>query len=88
MLYAWGANANGRTGLGKTAGNTPVPTQVGSGVDWEFASAGNQYALGAMTDGSLWAWGSNNNGKTGLNITSTANDAGTLTPQRVTDFTE
>jgi len=78
-LWAWGSNSSGATGLGITAGNTPVPTRVGTDNDWELVSAGGANAVGIRDDGSLWSWGTNANGATGLGITA----GNTLVPTRV-----
>jgi len=69
-LWSWGFNANGRTGLGiSSLTNTLVPTQVGIDTTWSQVSAGESYSLALRSDGTLWAWGSNENGQTGLGIT-------------------
>jgi len=78
-LWAWGNNANGRTGLGASVGNTPEPTRVGTDSDWERVSAGNTHTMAIRADGSLWAWGNNVNGKTGLGTAT----GSTLAPARV-----
>lgn len=71
-LFSFGNNANGRTGLNTTAGNTAVPTQITGFDDWEFISAGNTHNFAIRDGGKLYSWGSNANGRTGLN-TATAN---------------
>lgn len=82
-LWAWGNNANGKTGFGVDTGNTLVPTQVAVGTEletgWAFASAGWGHTVAIRTDGSLWAWGSNASGRTGLG-TDTGN---TLVPTQI-----
>jgi len=78
-LWAWGSNGNGLTGLGTTAGNTLVPTRVGTGTNWASVSVGLTHAVAIGTDGTLWAWGSNEGGLTGLGTTA----GNTLVPTRV-----
>ncbi len=78
-LWSFGFNNSGRTGLNTTSGNTTVPTQVGSDTDWEVASVGDAHTLAIKTDGTLWSFGGNTNGRTGLN-TDTGN---TLVPTQV-----
>ncbi|MGE8556635.1 MAG: T9SS type A sorting domain-containing protein [Chryseobacterium jejuense] len=39
---------------------TPIPTGC-----WQSLSAGGEYSLGIKTDGTLWAWGNNQNGQLG-----------------------
>lgn len=65
-LWAWGDNNAGQLGIG-TSGSTDrnVPTQVGTASDWNSISAGDSYSLAIKNDGTLWAWGSNSNGKLG-----------------------
>jgi alpha-tubulin suppressor-like RCC1 family protein len=78
-LYSWGYNSNGRTGLNTDAlTNTLVPTLADSTKDWSSISAGLDHSL-AISDGKLYSFGSNANGRTGLN-TITGN---TLVPTQV-----
>ncbi|MCL2680059.1 MAG: hypothetical protein FWF11_01075 [Coriobacteriia bacterium] len=85
-LWAWGENANGMTGLGTTTGFQTTPTQVGTATNWATVSAaGNSnfhedgYSLAIRSDGTLWSWGHNDHGRTGLGTT-TGNQ---LTPAQV-----
>jgi len=80
-LWAWGQNANGRTGLGTTDGDTLNPTQVGNYTDWLAVSVGNTHSVGIRA-GRLYAWGQNANGRTGLDTT----DVNTLNPTQVGDY--
>lgn len=78
-LWAWGSNVFGRTGLGLSSGSTVVPTQVGTDTNWSAVAAGGYHSLGVRTDGTLWSWGSNFDGRTGLGTSS----GSTLAPTRV-----
>jgi len=52
-------------GLGDTT-NRSSPVQVGGLTTWLTVSAGNYYSLATKTDGTLWSWGRNTNGRLGL----------------------
>jgi len=65
-LWAWGSNQSGQLGDGTTV-NKSVPTRIGSDSDWKSISVdgGAAHNLAIKTDGSLWAWGSNQSGQLG-----------------------
>ena len=66
-LWIWGNKNNG--GLGTNGGgdrNTPVTTFAG-GTNWKQVSAGDSNCAAIKTDGTLWTWGSNENGNLGTN---------------------
>lgn len=68
-LWVWGSGAQGRTGLGNTTYYSS-PKQVGSLTNWLRISSGSYgHVLAVKTDGTLWAWGYNNNGQLGLGDT-------------------
>jgi alpha-tubulin suppressor-like RCC1 family protein len=67
-LWAWGANGNGRLGLGDTT-NRSSPVQVGALTNWKEVTAGGASTLAIKTDGTLWSWGFNTNGELGLGNT-------------------
>ncbi len=72
-LWTWGQNINGELG-DNTTGNlkyTPVTTFAG-GTNWKQVSSGYHTAA-IKTDGTLWTWGSNNNGQLGNNTTTQRN---------------
>jgi alpha-tubulin suppressor-like RCC1 family protein len=87
-LWAWGDNRHGCLGLG-TAYLYPVntrrssPTQVGSLTNWAIPFNTNGSQSGCLkTDGTLWVWGRNLNGSSGLGDTverSSPVQVGTLT---------
>jgi len=72
-LWTWGyANQHGEAGLNNILSygqGISSPTQVGSSTTWAAATAGEECSYGIKTDGTLWAWGRNNNGESGLNET-------------------
>ena len=64
-LWAWGNNYIGQLGDG-TIVNKPVPTQeINGATDWTSISAGDIHSTAIKSDGTLWAWGSNNRGRLG-----------------------
>lgn len=76
-LFCWGANEAGQLGDG-TSGETscpdqtpsydcetkPTPTKIGDDT-WTDVKAGVQHTCGIKTDGFLYCWGVNNNGRIG-----------------------
>jgi alpha-tubulin suppressor-like RCC1 family protein len=82
-LWAWGSNNtgnldSGQLGLGDRIDRSS-PVQVGSLYTWnKVACGGSNYTMAIKTDGSLWAWGSNDRGQLGL-----GNVSGTLSPVQV-----
>jgi len=70
-LYSWGDNEFGKLGQGTTTSGDEnfSPVQVGLLEDWSEISLGNDYSASIKTDGTLWAWGNNDNGQLGLGDT-------------------
>lgn len=65
-LWAWGNNSYGQLGNGTQGGIVLYPTQIGTDTDWKQASAGDYYgSVAVKTDGTLWTWGTNQNGYLG-----------------------
>jgi alpha-tubulin suppressor-like RCC1 family protein len=67
-LWTWGNNANGQLGI-NAAGNsrsTPVTTFAG-GNNWKSVACGSNHIAAIKTDGSLWTWGYNVDGRLGDN---------------------
>jgi len=68
-LWAWGDNYTGQLGQNDTALKSS-PVQVGVLTTWSNVTVqGVNACLAVKTDGTLWAWGSNNYGSLGLNDT-------------------
>jgi alpha-tubulin suppressor-like RCC1 family protein len=82
-LYAWGGNGNGQLGIGNTITQS-FPVQIGTLTNWLAINSGS-YASSTMavkSDGTMWAWGRNNNYELGLGDASTRSSpvqVGTLT---------
>jgi len=66
-LWAWGQNFNGELGQNNTV-NRSSPVQIGSNTNWSKVYAmGSNAAMAVKTNGTLWAWGLQDNGDFGLN---------------------
>jgi alpha-tubulin suppressor-like RCC1 family protein len=65
--YAWGRNNRGQLGLGPAAtddGHVPAPLPDSGDVGWLWF--GQNSSLAVRRDGTLWAWGENDDGQLGL----------------------
>ena len=83
-LWAWGSNLGGRAGHGVISEDVLRPIQVREAAvtvpppavsRFAAASAGNGYTLVVGENGTLWAWGNSNNGRTGLGMSEGAPSA-------------
>ena len=65
-MFVWGSNQGGMLGLNDTTTRT---TPVHLPGNWSRLSSSGQgcAALGIKTDGTLWAWGWNQQGNNGVN---------------------
>ena len=79
-LMACGYNTQGQLGDGTTV-NKSSPVQVGSLTNWRQVSGGSFHTSAIKTDGTLWAWGTDSYGQSGLSgiSTNTPVQVGTLT---------
>lgn len=72
-LWSAGTNIEGQTGLGTPASlgsnETAVFTQVGTDTNWKSVAGGPYHTFGLKTNGELWSWGGNDNGRLGLGTT-------------------
>jgi hypothetical protein len=69
-LWGSGNTQYGQLGVPSLVPSTNIssPIQV-PGNNWERAAKGNGFTVATKTDGTLWAWGLNNNGHLGNNST-------------------
>jgi len=66
-LWTWGKNGYGQLG-DNTINNRSSPIQVvGFATNWSSVSCGYAHTAAIKTDGTLWTWGRNTNGRLGDN---------------------
>ena len=66
-MWAWGANDSGQLGNGSAVADSASPVIVDRRTqNATQLVAGYTHAFSVDPDGSLWAWGANNNGELGL----------------------
>jgi len=58
-------NGTGGNGWGDHNDDSLVPLRIGDRYDWAMVAANHGYTIAARTDGTLWAWGYNNQGQLG-----------------------
>ncbi len=63
--FSWGSNNNGRLGDGAISNRSSPVSVVGGFTDWVHISAGSVHSAGLRSNGTAWAWGSNNSGRLG-----------------------
>ena len=72
-LWVWGSHANGQLGLGESApARVLAPIRMDERTDWVAVSAGDSFSLALRADGSLWAWGLNDQSQLGVVLDSPA----------------
>jgi alpha-tubulin suppressor-like RCC1 family protein len=65
-LWVWGVNSSGQLGTyDSVTKSTPVTTFAG-GTNWKQVAVSENHMSAIKTDGTLWIWGSDQNGKVGV----------------------
>jgi YD repeat-containing protein len=63
--WAWGRNTYSQLGLGDTTHRSSPVSVVGGFTDWCEVAGGAYHSLGIRTNGTVWAWGNNSQGRLG-----------------------
>jgi alpha-tubulin suppressor-like RCC1 family protein len=66
-LYTWGFNNSGRLGTGDTTSTSSPVSILTRAVNWTAVSCGDAHTLALRANGTLWAWGRNDEGRLGDN---------------------
>lgn len=65
-LWAWGSNEKGQLGDGSYSDKSKIPVKIGNDSDWKEVFCGISNSFAIKNDGTLWAWGSNENFSLGI----------------------
>ena len=68
-VWAWGNNEDGQLGNGATAYKSPTPVQVSGLSDVTAIAGGGYHTIALKSDGTVWAWGNNEDGQLGNGAT-------------------
>lgn len=63
-LWTQGLNTSGQLGINNTT-DPGAAVQVGTELNWNIVSCGNDHTLAIKIDGTLWGWGINDHGQLG-----------------------
>jgi len=66
-MWGWGANGYGKLGDNTTVSKSSPVSVVGGFTDWVFVSGGWAQTLAIRANGTMWGWGTNYNGRLGIN---------------------
>jgi len=76
-LWTWGSNNYGELGDNSKVNRSSPGTTAGGGTDWCQVSGGIQHTAAVKTDGTLWTWGCNGQGRLGDNSSVNRSSPGT-----------
>jgi len=66
-LWTWGNNGSGKLGINDAITRTTPVTTFAGGTNWKQVTGGNSHTAAIKTDGTLWTWGYNGDGRLGNN---------------------
>jgi alpha-tubulin suppressor-like RCC1 family protein len=72
-VMAWGDNENGQLGIGTAAEDSEVPVAVSGLTGVKAIAAGASHSLALLNNGTVMAWGNNENGQLGTGNTKDSN---------------
>ena len=72
-VMAWGDNESGQLGIGSSVEYAPLPVSVKGLTNVKAISAGANYSLALLTNGTVMAWGENESGQLGTGNTKPSN---------------
>jgi YD repeat-containing protein len=76
-LWTWGGNNFGQLGDNTTTDQSSPGTTAGAGTTWCQVSASGLHTMAIKTDGTLWTWGRNIDGRLGDGTTTSRSSPGT-----------
>jgi len=72
-LWCWGTNDYGNLGDNTTTRRSSPVQTIALGSNWKQVSTSGDYTAAIKNDGTLWLWGSNNQGQLANNTTTQSN---------------
>lgn len=85
-VWSWGSDFSGSLGRGTTIGDSGVPVQVTGLTEAAAVAAGTIHSLAVRSDGTVWAWGSNDYGQLGQGAVSGVSNPVPLQAPGLTGF--
>jgi len=64
-VWSWGDNGSFQLGQGQQVNQNPTPKQIPNFGNVQSVAGGNFHSVALKTDGSVWTWGSNDQGALG-----------------------